>query len=131
MSASESAVVDAVAFQLAVALEEYDRDVAAMIAGWPDLQRYRAVSEQMGHIRMYSSALPEAGVQWVELLISHAELVHVLWRAHYEGVPSDDRDRLDEVRERNIASVSALRSRCLRVIGCPGRPLGKREHAGS
>jgi hypothetical protein len=115
MSAPQSQALTAIASQLVGALETYDADVARMVEAWPDPDNYRAVSDQIERIRMYSSALSEARVQWVELLISHAELVHVLWRGQYGHEP-DARDQVDAVRERHQDCVVALRNRCNRLI---------------
>jgi hypothetical protein len=116
MSASASAAVDAVAFQLSAALEKYGHDAEKLIRDWPDMDLYREVSTQIDGLRMYSSALPHARVQWVELLIAHAELVHGLWRCEYGAPASGQREQLAQLRERHADCVAALRSRCLRVI---------------
>lgn len=116
MSAAESHALDAVALQLVSALDRYGQDTAALIAHWPDLERYRGVSDQVETIRMYSSALPPVQVQWVELLIAHAELVHVLWRGQYGGEPGAG-EQLAAVRDRHADCLAALRARCVRVLG--------------
>jgi hypothetical protein len=59
--------------------------------------------------------LPEIRVQWVELLIAHAELVHFLWRAQY-GETQAAREQIDHVRDHHADAIKALRNRCLRVI---------------
>jgi len=87
-----------------------------MIAGWPDLDRYRDVSAQVETIRMYCSALPDVRVQWVELLIAHAELVHFLWRTQY-GVTQDVLEEIGAVRDHHADCIAALRNRCLRAVG--------------
>ena len=115
MSASESNALDAIAFQLVAALEQYDVDVGRMVAAWPDLDAYRAVSEQIETIRMYSSTLPEVRVQWVEVLISHAQLIHHLWRMQW-APPGRPNAQVAGIRERHADCVAALRKRCLRVI---------------
>lgn len=115
MSASAAPEIDAIALQLLAALDQYDRDTVAMIATWPDLERYRDVSDQVEKIRMYSSAMPELRVQWVEVLITHAELVHFLWRVHYgEGEASIE--QIPQVREHHADAVAALRNRCQRLM---------------
>jgi hypothetical protein len=115
MSAYEAPALDAVAFQLAAALDQYDHDVLRMMDAWIDIELYREVSDQVEKIRMYSSALPDVRVQWVELLIAHAELVHGLWRTHGArgGAPGES---LDEVRQRHARAVAALRERCIRMV---------------
>jgi hypothetical protein len=116
MSAFQSQALDAVAFQLVAALEQYDQDTARMVSAWPELEMYRSVSEQIEKIRLYASTLPTASVQFVELLIAHAELVHFLWRAEYGSPRLRERQKIDEVRERHARCVAALRDRCVRMI---------------
>jgi hypothetical protein len=120
MSASHLPALDAIAFQLVAALENYEQDAGAMIDGWPELDLYQNVSGQVDRIRMYSSALPEVRVQWVELLIAHAELVHCLWRSTYGEPGAEVGEELAEVRERHAESILALRNRCLRLISRGG-----------
>ncbi|MEJ5988561.1 hypothetical protein WG902_01080 [Ramlibacter sp. PS3R-8] len=122
MSALDKSAVEAIALQLVDALERYAADTTQLVANWPDLERYRSVSEQIDQIRLFVSGLPEARVQWVELLIAHAELVHLLWRAHYGhgGVTLDD---TLHARLHHTDSVAALRSSCLRMVSKPQRPL--------
>ena len=115
MSASQAPALDAIAFQLLAALEKYDRDVAAMLESWPDLELYHAASKQIDEVRMYSSSLHDVRVQWVELLINHAELVHCLWRVEY-GSQQVAREKAAEIREHHADAIAALRNRCLRVI---------------
>jgi hypothetical protein len=119
MSAHSTNVLDAIALQLVAALERYATDTAQMVANWPDFERYRSVSEQIEQIRMYASALPEARVQWVELLIAHSELVHLLWRVQY-GSGLTMVETVD-VRVHHTDAVAALRNRCLRVVAEPRR----------
>jgi hypothetical protein len=92
-----------------------------MIAGWPDLERYRSVSGQIEQIRMYAAALPDARVQWVELLIAHAELVHLLWRVQYGETGLAMSDTLD-ARLHHTDAVAALRHRCQRLMARQARP---------
>jgi hypothetical protein len=117
MSAHPANALDAIALQLVATLEGYAEDTAQMIAGWPDMERYRSVSQQIEQIRMYASALPEARVQWVELLIAHSELVHLLWRVQYAEGGLAMCDTL-QVRLHHTDALTALRQRCLR-IGSP------------
>ena len=90
-------------------------DTARMIEGWPDLDLYRDVSAQVDRIRLYSSSLQTARVQWVELLIAHAELVHVLWRGQYGG-GQVEAGKLQAVRDHHANCIVALRESCLRSI---------------
>ncbi|NML45203.1 hypothetical protein HHL11_15725 [Ramlibacter sp. G-1-2-2] len=128
MPASHAPAIDAMAFQLAAALERYGQDAGRMADTWLDMELYRSVSDQVEQIRMYSSALPQLSVQWVELLIAHAELVHSLWRARFrEG--EGDAALLFEVRERHAACVEGLRQRCLRFLSREDRSPGPRQSA--
>jgi hypothetical protein len=121
MSAHPTQAFDAIALQLVAALECYAEDTAQMIAGWPDMERYRGVSEQIEQIRMYASALPEARVHWVELLIAHSELVHLLWRVQYGDGGLGMQDTL-VARLHHTDAVAALRQRCLRIGSRHARP---------
>jgi hypothetical protein len=113
MSAHPTNALDAIAVQLVSALERYAEDTARMIANWPDLELYRSVSQQIETIRMYASALPDARVQWVELLIAHSELVHFLWRVKYgEGTAMED---TLQARLHHTDALAAMRNRCLRA----------------
>ena len=123
MSAFDGPALNAIAAQLVGALDQYDADVAAMLEAWPRYESYHALSGQIEQIRMYSSALSEARVQWVELLISHAELVHVLWRSQYGRAPDKSREQVASMRERHHDSVLALRGRCIRLIARHGSAL--------
>lgn len=115
MSATHAPALDAIAFQLAAALETYDHSVKRMVDGWLDMDRYRSVNEQVEQIRMYTAALPQLSVPWVELLIAHAELVHCLWRGEY-GTRLQDGRGLPQVREHHGECVAVLHGRCLRLI---------------
>jgi hypothetical protein len=109
MTASTSPAVDAAAFQLAGKLEAYERDVDAMVDTWLDPDLYRRVREDVEELRRLGTAFPAFSVQWVELLIAHAELVHGLWREKFEH----DGAFLFEARERHRFCMQALRQRCL------------------
>jgi hypothetical protein len=113
MSAIQAPAPDAIAFQLVATLDQYEADTAAMIAGWPDLDQYGAVTSHVEKIRRYSAALPELRVEWVELLIAHAELVHHLWRVQH--APEDAvRQAVQPLRAQHAGAIVGLRKRCLR-----------------
>lgn len=118
---SEFQAFQAIALQMAEALETYEQDAEAMIAGWPDFERYRTVSEDIDRLRMYSSGLPATSVQWAELLIAHAHLVHCLWRECYGG-GGGDAQAFEQVRDRHADCIAALRSRCARLARSSRRP---------
>lgn len=116
MTVSDLQAIHAIALQMAAALDTYERDAEAMIAAWPDFERYRTVSEEVDRLRMYSSGLPATSVQWAELLIAHAELVHHLWRSCY-GSGGGSAEAFERVRDRHADCIAALRNRCARLAG--------------
>ena len=115
MSASHASALDAIAFQLAAALDRYGEDVERMVDTWLDMELYGRVSDQVEDIRVLSAALPQLSICWVELLIAHAELVHSLWRLRFREEAAD-RERLDAVHARHSACVASLKNRCLRTL---------------
>lgn len=115
MSAYESHALDSIALRLLAALEQYDAQTAVTLAAWPDLDAYGRMSEQVDQIRSYSSSLPQLRVQWVELLIAHAELVHCLWRAQF-GEDELALRQVGAVRDHQADCIAALRARALRCI---------------
>lgn len=114
MSASHAPALNAIALQLVVALEEYDRDAALMVDTWLDMDLYHKVSEEVEDIRRASAALPHLSVHWVEFLIAHAELVHALWRLRFEDEPAEQ-GRLGLARGRHAHCVALLKDRCQRA----------------
>jgi hypothetical protein len=119
MTASHAPVLDAIAFQLAAALERYEQDVGRMMDTWLDMDLYREVSRQVEEIRMYSAALPQLSASWLEVLIAHAELIHHMWRVQNARPAPQARD-LAAVRERHAAAVRRLHDACLRLIARSG-----------
>lgn len=121
MTASHAPLLDAIAFQLAAALERYEQDVGALTRSWLDMDLYREVSEQVDQIRLYSASLPQLSVPWVELLIAHAELIHQMWRAqNARAVPGED--TFAQTHERHARAVRTLHQGCLCLLARPGDP---------
>lgn len=81
MSGSDSQAIEATARHLMAALEEYERDARALVESWLDMDLYALVSAEIDDLKLCCSSLPNLSVPWVSLLISHAELVHCLWRS--------------------------------------------------
>lgn len=115
MTASHAPILDAIAFQMAAALEHYEQDVVRMMDASLDMDVYREVSRQIEYIRMYSAALPQLSVPWVELLIAHAELVHHMWRAQ-NARPAPTADEVAAVWQRHAEAVRHLHDGCLRML---------------
>lgn len=114
MSASQASALDAITFQLAAALESYGEDVDRLVDTWLDMDLYQAVTGKIEQIRALSAFLPGLAVQWVELLIVHAELVHALWRQHQGNAPQ--LEELATLRGRHTECVRSLRCHCAREL---------------
>lgn len=113
MSAFHAPALQAIALQLAEALDAYESAVAAMLQTWPDLERYGEVSAKVEEIRALAGVLPLVSAEWIDLLIAHAELVHCLWRLQF-GKPGAQAKPLGELRTRHGCCVAALRAASLR-----------------
>jgi hypothetical protein len=114
MSASHFPVVRAMSVQAATALARYERHVRKLAATWLDMELYTVVSAEIDEIQRACAGLPELSLPWTELLISHAELIHALWR----GGPAPDAGTVQEVEERlrdHLACIDTLARRCLRL----------------
>jgi hypothetical protein len=119
MSAFQSRALDSIAFQLAAALDEYDVKFDALMKAWPDMDLYHEASGGIDALRMYSAALPQLSVQYVSLLIAHAELVHCLWQQS-EGRGTGD--ALLQAKEDHRLAITVLRRRCLRLLAGSSPP---------
>jgi hypothetical protein len=111
MSAHPQAQLDAIAFQLAATIDSYEQHVEELLAAWPDMERYRTVSESIEEIRRYASALPAVSVQFVALLIAHTELVHALWKQTNDPGHAAN-PALAPAREQHGECIAALRQKC-------------------
>lgn len=85
MSASECQVMEATAVEVVASLDAYERHVRQLVFTWLDMDLYGTVSAEIDTIRLCCAAMPELSVPWVALLVSHAELVHCLWRSGQPG----------------------------------------------
>ena len=115
MSGSGAQALQATARHLMMALESYEPHVRDLVAGWLDMDLYLTVSAEIDDLKLCCSTLPELSVPWVSLLISHAELVHCLWRNSQPAPPrpSEVERRLNE----HLESVHWLRARARRIAG--------------
>jgi hypothetical protein len=114
MSAPQARALDAIAFQLASALDAYDVTFDSLMRAWPDMDLYHSASASMDELRMYSAALPQLAVPYVSLLIAHAELVHTLWKNSNGKTVADE--VLAAARDDHRSAISALRRKCLRLL---------------
>lgn len=120
MAKSHFVELDAVAGHLLSALGQYEEDVVQLVQGWsadPDMEHYARVSRQIDGMRDLCGLLPLLAAQWVTVLISHAELMHALWRisqSHEAGLG------LGEHLQDHRGAIEALRAKCRRLV-LPGK----------
>ena len=124
MSASEGAALDAIAFQMLGALEEYEGAVDQLVHTWMDVELYRRVGGRIEDLRRFASGLPDLSVPSVALSIAHAELMCSLW--HAKG--GEGKDTLAQVHERHRACVARLSFLCCRLLA---QPTGAHEERSS
>jgi len=120
MSASEAVAIRACALHAAAALASYERHVRRLAATWLDMDLYHRVSAEIDAIGQVCTQLPDVQVPWGALLVSHAELVHALWRTG--GEPSLDLEDSADALEEHLHCIEALARRCLRLAGLSQRP---------
>ena len=113
MSARDQDTREAIALQLIEALEAYEADVKLLCGSWLDMELYQSVSQQVDELRLYAAALPRVSVQWVAVLISHAELIHSLWKARKSE--ADDAASVENLLVDHIAAIHLL-NRAARVL---------------
>lgn len=109
MFACQRPALGVIAFQLAAALDAYERDVAGLVRGPLDLDLYQRVSRQMDQMRLHAGALPPLSAAWVEVMIRHFELMHGLWRLQGGESPGSD---LAPLHARLRAAVQRLSREC-------------------
>jgi hypothetical protein len=114
MPASQSPLARTTAIQTAAALARYERHVRRLASTWLDMDLYHVVSREVDEIRRSCALLPQTAVQCSELLISHAELIHALWREGQVVCNESCVDSTDLLQE-HLACIDLLARRCLRV----------------
>jgi hypothetical protein len=124
MSAPDRHTQEAVALQLIAALADYEADVKLLCGSWLDMEHYQSVSQQVDDLRMYAAALPRVSVQWVAVLISHAELIHALWKAHRADA---DAAAVENQLSDHLAAIHLL-SRAARLLVATTPATGKSRH---
>ena len=114
MSASHSAVLRVTALQAAAALARYERHVRTLAGTWLDMELYEEVSGEIDEIKAFCAGMPEVTLAWSALLVSHAELIHALWKDAHLAHPAGD-EPADRLLAEHIACIRVLARRCLRV----------------
>lgn len=114
MSASDGAVSSATALRVAASLARYERHVRRLVASWLDMDLYLHVSQEIDEIRQDCMLVPQLSLPWTALLISHADLVHALWRSGEAPRPAPDEEVTLQLQQ-HLASVDRLARVCLRL----------------
>src|SRR4051794_22413253 len=113
MSGSHSAVLRVTALQAAAALARYERHVRTLAGTWLDMELYEQVSGEIDDIKSLCAGMPEVTMAWSALLVSHAELIHALWKDAHRANPVGE-DPADLLLAEHLACIRALSRRCLR-----------------
>lgn len=121
MSDSHFPVIGASARETLRVLTRYQRHVRRLAATWLDMDLYQTVSQEIDSIKAFCGALPELAVPWAALLVSHAELVHALWRSGPDGGAQASPDVAARLQE-HLACIDGLARRCIRMAEASPRP---------
>lgn len=107
--------MQAAASHTLAALERYDRGVRKLADDWMDMELYAAVAQDIDAVRTGGSHVPPLSRNWVELLISHAELIQALWQSSRPGsrITAADRQRLLRTV---TANVQGLQEACMALL---------------
>lgn len=114
MTGSECQSMHAAASEVDAALEIYEIDVRRLVRTWLDMDLYHEVSAEIDDVRSCCARIPELATAWVALLVSHAELVHCLWRSSQPG-ERVTREELQRRLEDHVECIRALSDRSRRL----------------
>lgn len=110
MSGCDCQAVNAAAEDLGTWLGTYEAHVRQLVFTWLDMDLYHTVSAEIDAIRSLCADLPELSVPWVALLVSHAELVHCLWRRGQPGQRPGSGELQQRMQE-HLQCIAALEER--------------------
>ena len=122
MSPFASPERDVIARQIADGLDGYKATMEAWLATPGNLELYEKLSGQIESLRiMSSSALPRATGALADLLLAHTDLTFIALKKHLVRLdalrPDADSGQLAKARERHEATLSDMRSLCVRSSG--------------
>lgn len=103
------------AFRIAAALDNYERDVRALVDARFDLDLWRRLAEQSRQLRMQCAALPRLSVSWMAVLLSQVQLLR--------AVCGRARPRARAMLQEHLRAIEALRGGCIRIMGGQGAVL--------
>lgn len=110
MSGCECQAMHATAAEIGAWLAAYEAHVRELVFTWLDMELYRTVSDEVDALRALCAERPELSVPWVALLVSHAELVHCLWRRGQPGQRPDSGELQQRLRE-HLQCIARLAER--------------------
>lgn len=116
MSASQLPAVQATALHAVACLQGYEEHVRQLVASWLDMDLYQTVSAEVDAVKSACCLLPGLAVPTAGLLVSHAELVHCLWRASQPDSKVGAGECERQLQE-HLRIVHDLSRKCLRVAG--------------
>jgi len=114
MSVVAFRTVNAVAFQLAASLDEYEEVVGRLWEEGIGSELYVRVSECMDSIQRLAASIPKLSVPAVGLLIAHAEFTYALWHRARTGLGGGQ--GLEVSAQEHRASIEVLSRACKRQI---------------
>lgn len=114
MSASHFPVIGASARETVRVLARYERHIRRLASTWLDMELYQTVSEEIDDIKGHCSLVPQLALPWAALLVSHADLVHALWRSG-QRTGADPAPEVAAKLAEHLACIDSLARRCLRV----------------
>ncbi|NML47216.1 hypothetical protein HHL11_25945 [Ramlibacter sp. G-1-2-2] len=120
MSASQLPAVQATALQAVARLQLYEEHLRQLVGSWLDMELYQSVSAEVDNIRASCAILPGLAIPIAALVVSHADLVHCLWRNSQPGSSAGIAECDTELQE-HLGNIHSLSRKCLRAAGRPDR----------
>ena len=103
----------AAAFQLLALVEQYELDTATLLDDARAAGLYARWTANFEEMRLIALSVPDLHLAWLHVLISRAELVHLMWRAN-NGQPLQG--SIEDAAIPHQDAVTALRNRAMRMI---------------
>ena len=114
MSGRHSPAVNAMLFELLAQLQGYRSHVDHLAQEWHtrrDVVLFGEAGQAMDRMRALVVEVPQLSAQWLMVMISHAELMHNLWRLTRGEALDGDAEVGD-----HLACVTALAASCRELL---------------
>ena len=114
MSRSHFPELHAILVELLSELEGYESHIRRLVQEWHaerDVVLYGEAGKAMERMRLLAVAVPQLSVPWAMVVISHAELMHNLWRV-LRGATLEPALETED----HIAAVTTLATHCRRLL---------------